>query len=264
MSTIFVAIDVETTGLDPDRDAIIEVGVVVFDRTGAQEEFSSLVYPQRDIPVEIIRLTGITDEMVHDAPTIGSLRSRLRRIVGDHVIVGHNIGFDMGFLSKAFVGSGNPRLDTVKLASIMLPAAGRYGLGALVEALQLPVAKGDRAHRALADARSTMELFLALLETARKMGLPRLNEIVQTGRRISWPETTFFEEALAELAQHAFEKGMSRRPIRQLYNPPRVEGQTLAGGDDEAPRQIDSEAISDMVSATGNFARLFPGDGQLA
>ena len=79
MSRTYVAVDVETTGLDSYRDEIIEVAAIVFDEESVLEEWSSLVDPGRDIPPFITRLTGITQEMVAGAPTLLSLRGRLRR-----------------------------------------------------------------------------------------------------------------------------------------------------------------------------------------
>ena len=72
---IYVAVDVETTGFDASREAIIEVAAVTFQGQDILDEFSTLIYPQRDIPAEITRLTGITDAMVEDAPTISMVRA---------------------------------------------------------------------------------------------------------------------------------------------------------------------------------------------
>lgn len=100
MTTTYVAIDLETTGLDPTRDAIIEVAVVTFRGNDIIDEFAALVNPLRDIPPYVSQLTGITDAMVADAPSLFSLRSRLRSKLADHVIVGHNVEFDLGFLRE--------------------------------------------------------------------------------------------------------------------------------------------------------------------
>jgi DNA polymerase-3 subunit epsilon/ATP-dependent DNA helicase DinG len=258
MPTTYVAVDVETTGLNPDYDAIIEVGAVVFDRDGILEEFDSLVYPGRDIPAEITALTGITDEMVAHAPDLGSLRSSLRRLVGDHVVVGHNVAFDLAFLRAAYVGQNNQRVDTVTLASIMLPRLGRYSLGRVAAHLSLPVPDvgKDAGHRALGDARRTAQLFLALLSSAEAMSLSRLNEIVKSGRRLGWPETAFFEEALSTAAVDAFRRGASLG-LETLYDPPPVNGRLLAGVEDE-PRPIDADAIAGMLEPGSHFSRAFP------
>src|SRR5690554_5587430 len=91
----YVAVDVETTGLDPRRDAIIEVAAVTFQGNDIINEFSSLVNPLREVPTFITDMTGITSEMVSDAPTMSALRPRLKTQLGDHILVGHNIEFDL-------------------------------------------------------------------------------------------------------------------------------------------------------------------------
>ncbi|MCA9936894.1 MAG: 3'-5' exonuclease, partial [Anaerolineales bacterium] len=131
MSTTFVAVDVETTGFDPEREFIIEVGVIVFRDHDILDEFTSLVNPGRDVPPEITRLTGITQAMVDDAPSMFTLRSRLRPLLANHIIIGHNVDFDLGFLNAERLGIGNHRLDTITLASILVPESGRYSLDAL-------------------------------------------------------------------------------------------------------------------------------------
>lgn len=191
MNTTYVAVDVETTGLDAYEDAIIEVAAVVFRGDEILEEWSSLVDPGRELPPEITSLTGIQPAMLADAPSIFSLRTPLRRMLADHVIVGHNVGFDMGFLEQAHIGAGQHRIDTITLASILLPAAGRYSLDALGRHLELPNPRGRQDHRALGDARRTVDLFLALYARAQQLEFGILSEIVETGRRLGWPETRF-------------------------------------------------------------------------
>lgn len=256
MSATYVVVDLETTGLDPNRDAIIEVAAVAFELDGIVEEFSTLVYPHQGIPALVTDLTGITDEMVADAPGITTLRPQLRRFLGDSVVVGHNVDFDMGFLRAAYVGANNARLDTVTLASIVLPDAGKYALDALIKHLNLDNPTGRQEHRALADAHQTVALFYTLLERAQRMGVARLNEIVQSGRRLGWPETRFFEEALGLAVRHGFGRGGAQR-VEKLFDPPKVEGPNLAGvGDD--PKKIDAQAIANMLKPGANFSRAFP------
>ena len=83
MPTTYVAFDVETTGLDPSRDAIIEIAAITFREAAIVDEFASLVNPLVDIPPFITQLTTITNEMVADAPTLHTLRPRVRGKLGD-------------------------------------------------------------------------------------------------------------------------------------------------------------------------------------
>ena len=253
MSPTYVAVDVETTGLDRYRDEIIEVAAIVFDEEGVLEEWSSLVDPGRDVPAFITRLTGITPEMVDGAPTLLNLRGQLRRLLAEHVIVAHNVSFDMKFLEQAHIGVGQPRLDTLTLASILLPDAGRYSLGGLARFLDLSRPEGAD-HRALDDASRTVELFHVLLQRSCDLPYATLSEIVEAGRRLNWPETLFFEEALRRRGRSAFGKG--GRP-RRLFKPPKVDGHTLNPRDNL--ELLDVELIEGMLRPGGNFGSSFPG-----
>ncbi len=226
MTHTYVAIDVETTGLDASRDAIIEVAAITFQDNNILDEFQSLVNPHRDLPREITRITSITQDMVEDAPTMFKLRPRIRTALADHVLVGHNVNFDLGFLRAERLGTGNHRLDTLTLASILMPEAGRYGLEALARFLNLPQLGAGQTHRAGDDAELTVELFLALRERAMVLPLAQIEEIVQAGRNLGWPETLFFQDVLAERAKKAFEGGELRKRGRlpRLYKPPRLDG----------------------------------------
>ena len=256
-ATTYVAIDVETTGLDPQTDSIIEVAAITFRGNDILDEFSSLVNPHRPVPPFITQLTGITQAMVDDAPTMFTLRSRLRPKVGDHVLVGHNVGFDLGFLEMERLGVGNHRIDTVTLASILFPDAGRFNLESLVQYLGLPNPSGKQTHRALDDAEQTVELFLALRERAMQLQLNQIDELVEAGRRLGWPETIFFEDILAERVRTAFEgKDLRHRGrLPRLFNPGKLEGKPSVPA--ENPRMLDAELVASMIQPGGNFSKLF-------
>jgi DNA polymerase-3 subunit epsilon/ATP-dependent DNA helicase DinG len=202
-------------------------------------------------------LTSITDEMVADAPTMHTLRPRLRGKLGDHVLIGHNVDFDLGFLREARLALGNRRIDTLTLASILVPEAGRFNLSTLADHLNFPV--NGRAHRALGDAEVTVELFLALRERALTLSLAQLEEIVEAGRRLGWPETYFFEEVLAERARGAFEGNelRMRSHLRRLYTPPKLEGASLTP--EEHPAALDVTALAALIRPGGLFERSFAG-----
>ncbi len=253
MTTTYISLDVETTGLDAYEDAIIEIGAVVFGGGKVIDEWSSLIDPECDLPPEVTTLTGITLRMLEGAPTIFSLRGELRRLLADHVIVGHNVSFDMGFLEQVHIGVRQPRVDTLTLASILVPQAGRYTLNALVSYLDLPSPQDREDHRALSDARRTMDLFLALQELAQELDYSTLAEIVDAGQRLNWPETVFFQEALAVRAKTAFGERTGR--VHRLYHPPSVKGRILNPHDPAKP--LDVDAIVGMLQPGGNFSRAF-------
>ncbi|WP_420641356.1 helicase C-terminal domain-containing protein [Candidatus Leptofilum sp.] len=256
-ATTYVAIDVETTGLDPKTDSIIEVAAITFRGNDILDEYSSLVNPHREVPPFITQLTGITQAMVDEAPTMFTLRSHLRPKLRDHVLVGHNVGFDLGFLEAERLGVGNHRLDTVTLASILFPDAGRFNLESLVNYLGLPNPHGSQTHRALDDAEQTVELFLALRERAMGLQLSQIDELVEAGQRLGWPETIFFEDILAERVRTAFEGKELRHRGRlpRLFVPGKLEGRAAVPA--ENPNMLDPDLVASMIQPGGNFSQLF-------
>jgi DNA polymerase-3 subunit epsilon len=162
-----VAVDLETTGLIPGVDRIVEIGAVAFRRDGAVEEtWSELVDPGIPMPADAGRVNGITDEMLRSAPTIDGSLPRFLDFLGESCPVAHNASFDAGFLaadvaSLGLAGSSAPFIDTRRLARIAFPCQPSYSLDSLRQSLRLP--RGI-AHRALADAESCRLLLLACLE----------------------------------------------------------------------------------------------------
>ncbi|MCB0152617.1 MAG: 3'-5' exonuclease, partial [Caldilineaceae bacterium] len=122
---VYVALDLETTGLDQNRDAIIEIGAVKFSGDRVIDRFKTLVNPQRAIPRLITQITGIRDADVVDAPTIERVLPEVLAFVDSEVsaVIAHNADFDLGFLRAAGVNFRRPAYDTVELATILLPGA---------------------------------------------------------------------------------------------------------------------------------------------
>ena len=258
MSTTYVAIDVETTGLDARKDAIIEVAAVAFRENDILDEYTTLLNPMRELSEFVTQLTGITQGMVNEAPTMFKVRPRLKSLMADHVLVGHNVDFDLGFLTEERLGVGSHRIDTLTLATILVPNAGRYNLESLAYHLNLAQVGDGQTHRALDDAELTIELFLVLKERALALQLWQLEEIVQAGRKLGWPETLFFEEALAARARSAFEDGELRHKGRgkRLYDPPKLEGRPFTPR--EEPIALDVEMVASLIKPGGNFSQYFP------
>ncbi len=201
MARIYVSLDLETTGLDPEREAIIEVGAVKFRGDKVLETWSSLVRPDRPIPYKIQRLTGIQQEEADEAPSVHTVIGRLASFVKDYPLVGHNIGFDLSFLRRLGLLLPNPAIDTFELASILVPHASRYSLAKLAEELGVSYRRG---HRALPDAETTRKLFLALLERASQLDIKTIQEINQLAKRSDWPLRQVFLDLEAQRARTAF------------------------------------------------------------
>jgi predicted DnaQ family exonuclease/DinG family helicase len=199
MPQTYVALDLETTGLDPDHDAITEIGAVKFRADEELDTFSTFVNPGRSIPFAITELTGIHDEDVADAPRLQDVLPHLSRFVGEHTVIGHSVQFDMAFLNRHECLTGNDILDTFELSTVLITQADRYSLESLSLLLGI---KQEQAHRALDDAQASHRLFCALLRRAASLPPRVLKEIVGHGERIDWQAAAFFREALREAAKH--------------------------------------------------------------
>jgi DNA polymerase III subunit epsilon len=172
----YVIFDVETTGASAGKGGeITEVGAVKLVRGQVVDEFSTLVNPGRPIDPFVVRLTGITDRMVADAPPISEVMPRFEEFVEGSVVVGHNVQFDCSFVAAARDGVPlpNPVLDTLKLARCLVPGLRRYRLSALVNHFGVRQAPN---HRALADASATTEVFRKLLKLLRSAGVRSVGE----------------------------------------------------------------------------------------
>ncbi|MCB0036200.1 MAG: DEAD/DEAH box helicase family protein, partial [Anaerolineales bacterium] len=226
------------------------------------DEFESLIRPTSPVSEEITQITGITQAMVNDAPTLFKVRSQIRKIIGDHVIVGHNVGFDVGFLQSENLALHNETIDTVTLASVILPSAGRYNLESLAHFLQLPLDESGQAHRAMADVLLTAELLLALREiTLRQLDVGTLSEIVEAGSRVGWREALFFDDVLKDAVKIAFKsKNPPKRDgkrLKELFKPERIDGKQLTPK--EKVELLPEQEILGMFGPNGNFARQFEG-----
>jgi len=176
-----VCVDLETTGGSALRHRIIEIGVVERDADGVVREWSTLVHPGVRIPNAIVSFTGITDEMVADAPRFDDVyRELLARLAG-RIFVAHNARFDYGFIRAELARLGiryrSKMLCTVKLSRRLFPTYPRHHLDALIERHGLIC---DARHRALGDARVVHEL-LSLWEREVSQGIlaPAVTDLLQ-------------------------------------------------------------------------------------
>lgn len=156
-------VDIETSGSTPGRDGITEVAVITWD-DGVVERWSSLVNPQRSIPEFIQGLTGISNEMVADAPLFEELVPELKRRLAGRVFVAHNARFDYAFIKQGFLAAGEdlraPTLCTVKLSRKLFPKEARHNLDALTARHGL---QAQGRHRAMADADLLLQFWQILM-----------------------------------------------------------------------------------------------------
>ncbi len=178
-----VAIDLETTGLRPDQDAIIEIGAVKFAGPRILDTYQNFVNIAGPLPYRIQRLTGIVPADLRRAPTLGALLPGLRAFLGDAPLVGHSISFDAAFLRRAGVARRNPLIDTYEMASMLLPNLPSYTPGAVAAALNAPT---SIHHRALADADLARAVFLALLDRLGDLDTRALDDLAALPAPSDW------------------------------------------------------------------------------
>jgi DNA polymerase-3 subunit epsilon len=181
----FTVVDLETTGGRAGPGTIIEIGAWKMQGRRMVESFQSLVRPYRAIPRFIVGLTSISNEMVRDAPPVEQVLPAFREFLGDSVMVAHNAAFDFSFLDFEFrrifgIGLNNPVLCTLRMARRFMPSLKRRRLDALAEHFGLST---DGRHRGLGDARMAAEILSIFLEMAEKMGLGRLDRLIDDHQR---------------------------------------------------------------------------------
>lgn len=162
MVNSYISIDLETTGLNPKIDKIMEIGAVKVIDGVVREEFTTFVNPGRRLEERVIELTGIDDSMLEGAPAVDEVLPRLLPFLEELPLLGHRILFDYSFLKKAAVNQKlafeKGGIDTLKIARRYLPALEHRTLEYLCEYYQIP----HNAHRALGDALATHQLYQIL------------------------------------------------------------------------------------------------------
>ncbi len=171
----FVVFDIETTGLSFRNDGITEIGAVRVKNGEVLEKFNTFVNPEKPIPEEVARLTGITDDMVKDAPTQKEAVESFLRFAGDRVLIAHNAGFDTSFIRRVCDDNGMPfentYLDTVSLSRYVNPDLNKHKLDTLATYFGL----GEfNHHRASDDAEMLALIFFKMTEKLQEEGLKTL------------------------------------------------------------------------------------------
>jgi DNA polymerase III epsilon subunit family exonuclease len=180
---MFTVVDIETTGLSKDRHKITEIAGIKADGGRILGEFQTLVNPQERISPFITHLTGITNDMVADAPSIEDAMREFRDFLGDSYLVAHNASFDWGFLKRnadaCEMELSNHRICTRRLANRLLPMLSSKRLAALCSYFQI---YNESEHRAMGDARATYCVFNNMRARLRKMGIEEMQDIMRFER----------------------------------------------------------------------------------
>ena len=260
--------------MDPERDAILEIGIVKFKGDEVLDEWSTLINPRRPIPAKITELTGIDDSMVRDGADLWSALRETSRIVGNCPVIGHNVNFDLGFLRKQKQLERNASIDTFELASILVPHAGRYSLGALAAELGISV---PGTHRALNDAHLAHQLYLKVFERAVELPQEISDEIANMAERSGWLLADFWRDVKESREQGAFntsigaalkKKGIGKttddgrrttvkasRLSASMRRQEQLDAKPLKPR--ETPEKLNVEAVMSKLSPDSSFARQF-------
>lgn len=268
----FVAIDVETTGLDANGDRIIEIGAVRFRDGQEAEEFSSLIRCPFPLPENIIRLTGIRDAMLKTAPDEKSVLNEFLGFVGEDPLVGHNVQFDLSFLHGGFkrtksrenLGKRNCA-DSALIARVLLPTLPSRSLSALARYFGLP---GRNGHRALPDARRSGQVLINLLSYFERVDIKAVALLRRLAEGLHHPSAWIFAAWSDHLMQTSSLEGRFQ-PHNLPYLTDNILGKLPSGQMAEAKRdedrdegdyeRIDEDEISSFFESNSSFARSFPG-----
>jgi len=185
---MFVSLDLETTGIDPLKNKIIEFGAVKFDLNGQKETLQILINPQTALPDIIKHITHITDDELKNAPSFEEKAKEIKDFIGDLPIVGHNIQFDVSFLNANGLNLTNPLYDTFPFSSVIFPDLPTYSLEVLSEILNL---SHEEKHRALEDSIAAMELFIKLSQKFQELPRETIERIHELCKKTQHPLGAF-------------------------------------------------------------------------
>ncbi len=200
--TEFAALDLETTGLDPDLNRIVEVAAIIFRGDTVLGRHETLVDPGVPIHPRLTAIHGITDRMVKGAPTPQEAIADLVEFIRNRPLVIHNAPFDLGFIESVRRKAGEPSLsndafDTCRIAPLVFPGLASYSLGNLSRALSVTM---SREHRAADDSLAAMGIFLKCvgkIDPGKRIGYVSLKEgyslgtllaLERNGEDLIWPE----------------------------------------------------------------------------
>ena len=257
MYPLVAAIDLETTGPDPYKDRIIEVGGLLLEEGRPAREFSELINPGRPFSPGIIKLTGITPAMVGEARDQTSvLEDFLAFIPPGALCIAHNASFDRQFLRVATKDRfANAVLDTVELSRICFPEFASHSLAVLSEKFDLD--RGESSHRALSDCATLARLWSILIGKAREIPLAALREMSRL--LVSNPRHPY-KEFFARLTAERLSEGLGEEAeLADLFDLGKVFFPRPAADGTEVFDPVDPDLVKGWFAPDGAFSRAFPG-----
>ena len=245
MNRLLVAIDLETTGTDPNTDRIMEVAAVKFEGRRIVDTFQRLANPYCAIPYRIRVLTGIGQTEVDTAPPLATVLQELAAFIGNHPVVGHNVSFDLAFLGQAGVRLASQCYDTFELA-ILLLRLDDYSLASLARHL----GASTPSHRALPDALATTGVFAALMEKACQLDPGLIAEVNRLAANLEqWPPRPLFAELASSAHPTTGQFALALKVATDSLEP-------LKAVASVQPLDIDNLAI--FLEPGGRLAKTFP------
>lgn len=182
----FVVFDIETTGFSKIFDRITEIGAVKVENNKIVEVYNQLVNPEKAIPEKVVELTGITNDLVKDEPTIEKVLPEFLNFVGDCTLVAHNADFDIGFIKENSIRLNydfdSSYIDTLAFARALFPENKRHRLNDLTKLLEIPL---ENHHRACDDAKATAQIFIEMLNILKEKDI-KLDENINS-IKTDWP-----------------------------------------------------------------------------
>ncbi len=253
----FVSFDLETTGLDPKFNEIIEIGAVKVENGEITGEFSELIKPEKDIPEFITNLTGIKNSDVEESRSVNEVISSFLDFSNGFMLLGQNVGFDLSFLRKAakykLIG---PAIDNIRLARILLPQLSSYSLDNLIEFFALTP---ENRHRALSDAVITADVFLRLIDLLRIANDDFANEMLGLSAKTDEVLQEFFKAHIRERIEGSKSK-TSKPGILSTKEMPRYNNIIGDFSKEITPAEpcevtIDAEYISSILDKDGELSK---------
>ncbi len=246
-ATHFIVVDLETTGLESRKDAIIEVGLVhcayAMGEMKVLETFESLVNPGRHLDFLIEKITGISNDMLKDARSWSDVKPEIVAFIGDLPLVAHNADFDMGFLDENGVDTKTHSIyDTYWLSTLLVPEATSYDLGYLCEFFKV---MNKQHHRALNDAEVTAQVFGQLLDRFDTLDSQSLRNVKTFIEDRNWSYATLLP-AKGKRAEK--DDATEAVVLRQFANAQELHDHPLA---------IDNKALNSVFAAKGHLSKQF-------
>ncbi|PKM49882.1 MAG: PolC-type DNA polymerase III [Firmicutes bacterium HGW-Firmicutes-7] len=208
---VYVVFDLETTGFYPGADKITEIGAVKIKNRTVIDRYSTFVNPERGIPAKVQKLTGITPEMVQDAPIIEDVLKEFLEFVGDDILVAHNADFDLSFIKyfaqEQNVEIFNTSVDTLELSRTLFPDLKNHKLNTLASEFNVTL---TGHHRAVNDAEATAGIFVYLSNHLDNINIHNLEQFINY-------ESTHFKNNKKLRSNHAIMLAQNLVGLRNLY-----------------------------------------------